>query len=293
VQRDIEEYLDQHNWYYERRKNYYKNIGKPPERFVTLIYLASGYVALVMKKPSVAAGLRSRFMRNEQSYETVFSEKTPLHTWVTITEILKRTESLLQAMRSTGGSGENFMKNWRNLVAFLAVARSMGRFSYSVPDLLKFDINSITAGMVKDVWSIIQGELGPLAKAKNSRNPAFVAACCTRVTSQFGITGVEVVGKRFLVGDSQVSRKSGKVLSKRQRQSLTNQFLDQVDAELPAQPWKPGVHQDVAGKLDCLPKDVSLAIARLVELGRRNHQLHGVVYAQDGSIISVDPERNG
>jgi hypothetical protein len=35
IQRDIEEVLERSGWFYERRKNYYRNIGKPEARFVT------------------------------------------------------------------------------------------------------------------------------------------------------------------------------------------------------------------------------------------------------------------
>jgi hypothetical protein len=66
LQRDIEEILERHDWYYERRKNYYRNIGKPAARFVTPLYLAAGYIALVMKNPGVAARLKSKFMRTQE-----------------------------------------------------------------------------------------------------------------------------------------------------------------------------------------------------------------------------------
>jgi AIPR protein len=46
IQRDIEEILERHGWFYERRKNYYRNIGKPPAKFVTPMYLAGGMVTL-------------------------------------------------------------------------------------------------------------------------------------------------------------------------------------------------------------------------------------------------------
>ena len=55
VQRDIDEILEKYGWFYERRKNYYRNIGKPAVRFVTPLYLAGGYVGLIKKNPSAAA----------------------------------------------------------------------------------------------------------------------------------------------------------------------------------------------------------------------------------------------
>ncbi len=105
VQRDIEEFLEQHGWYYERRKNYYKNIGKPQDRFVTPMFLAGGFVALVMKNPSQAAKLRAKFMRKDKSYESVFSDRHVIHLWLAVTEVLKRVEAGLNRVRPPGRRG--------------------------------------------------------------------------------------------------------------------------------------------------------------------------------------------
>src|SRR5207247_2830294 len=72
IQRDIEDILERHGWFYERRKNYYRNIGKPPARFVTPMFAAAGFVALVLRNPGIAARLKSRFMRNPELYANVF-----------------------------------------------------------------------------------------------------------------------------------------------------------------------------------------------------------------------------
>jgi hypothetical protein len=40
IQRDLETYFLSEDWYYERRKNYYRNHGKTPARTVSIPYLA-------------------------------------------------------------------------------------------------------------------------------------------------------------------------------------------------------------------------------------------------------------
>jgi len=81
IQRDIETILETRNWYYERRKNYYKNIGKPRERFIEPLFLAVSMVALVRKSPKLASRLKSRFMQDTKSYHAVFSDKLPIEVW--------------------------------------------------------------------------------------------------------------------------------------------------------------------------------------------------------------------
>jgi hypothetical protein len=92
MQRDIEEILERHNWYYERRRNYYRNIGKPQNRFVTPIYLASAVVSLIFKNASQATKLKSKFMRTQEGYDSVFSAKFPIEVWPVLVNVFKSVE---------------------------------------------------------------------------------------------------------------------------------------------------------------------------------------------------------
>lgn len=102
IQRDIEDVLVRSDLFYERRKNYYLNLGHPPFDIITPLYLAAGYVNLILKSPFKAANLRSRFMRSDVSYNTVFSPKTPINVWPRIAISLKRTDEALEEIRPTG-----------------------------------------------------------------------------------------------------------------------------------------------------------------------------------------------
>lgn len=93
IQRDIELILERHGWYYERRKNYYKNIGKPPERFVTPLSLAVSTICILKRAPNIAGKLRQRFMRNQVSYESVFNTRTPITLWPKLAEFIKWSEN--------------------------------------------------------------------------------------------------------------------------------------------------------------------------------------------------------
>src|SRR5262249_55960741 len=118
IQRDIEEILEKHEWYYERRKNYYRNISKPPQRFVTPLYLASCVVALILKNPTMASRLKNRFMRDPVSYEAIFSARIPIRAWPAIVAVTKKVEEDLSSIRLQDGEmGDRFSTKWRSLVS--------------------------------------------------------------------------------------------------------------------------------------------------------------------------------
>lgn len=295
VQRDIEEFLERYGWYYERRKNYYKNIGKPRDRFVTPLYLAGGFASLVMKNPARGAKLRSRLLRNDQNYATVFSDQHPLEVWLAIVEILKRVESALNVLRPSAEVGDGFLANWRNLIAFLIVARTTGRFSYSVADLVNFDCAQVTPALVTEMWELVSAQRAERTCGKRPKDLKFVAACCKRAVNAYRINGIEVVGKRGLPEETPRNAQSEQRQLRRQEQLLhrnvAEELILRVDAVLPPQPWKPGIHHQIANKLSVDPKDVSAAIGRLIRSGRRLHQRDGVVYGIDGSVIAIDRDR--
>ncbi|GKW27523.1 AIPR family protein [Pectobacterium brasiliense] len=79
VQRDIEDILLRHGFHYERRKNYYKNQSVDLDTILTPLYIASGYITLVLRNPYQAGKFKSRHLRNEGIYGEIFSEKKRLN----------------------------------------------------------------------------------------------------------------------------------------------------------------------------------------------------------------------
>jgi hypothetical protein len=198
IQRDIEDILARHSWYYERRRNYYRNIGKPPARFVTPVYVASAAITLILKNPAVASGLRSRFMRNQEGYETVFSDKFPVELWPILVDIYKRVDSSLLKISSRRTVAERFIGNWRSLVSFIVVSRLLGEFSYSTQKLLSMDTTLITDEFVKETWDFIMQAAGPSNSKKRKPKDAAVRSVCTSAADKYQLSGVEQVGRRTL-----------------------------------------------------------------------------------------------
>jgi hypothetical protein len=192
IQRDIELILERYDFYYERRKNYYKNIGRPPARFVTPLFVAAGYIAIVMKDPATGAALRSRFMRNQASYEQVFSNRTPIEIWPRIVAILKAAEGhmLLSARQGKGNYGEGFLRSWRGLVGLLGAAKLIGRFDFNQTDLLTLPVADIDDALVGDCWEFLK----PRRKGAVRPNRPFVKELCNEFAQVHSLTGVDSVG---------------------------------------------------------------------------------------------------
>ena len=280
IQRDIEDVLLRHGLFYERRTNYYVNQGQPASQLVTPLYIAAGFVNLVLKSPSSAAKLRSRFMRTEDSYNRVFSKTTPINCWPCVARILKKTDAVLETVRPVGtGANERFLKSWRQITSFVATARIFNRFTFSAVDLASLDTDALTDDLLRSSWDLIQSLAGYRMKVKRGRGARLVLEVCHAAAIEYDLTGVEAVEKYPSSSRPQI-------------RTLTASFIDRVNKALPEQPWKPGIHKTIAKSLRCSSNKVYEAIQQLVSSGTRHFQMDGIVYGPNGEVIAVDEERN-
>ncbi|MDM5077388.1 AIPR family protein [Aeromonas media] len=289
IQRDIEDIFERSDYFYERRKNFHNNLGNPLAKVVTPLYIASGYVSLVLKSPQKASNLRSRFMRSDEAYNTVFSEKIPLSVYPVIAAVLKITDLVLEDFRPKRGSGgERFLKRWRQVVSFITVSRLLGSFDFSVVDLSKLDIEKYTYEEVKETWDFICLRRPEDIISKNIKNKHYYVALCQEAAEEFSISDISRVEKAnnfntYLpaVADS---HKPDNVI-------VDLELVQKIDDLLPPQPWKPGVHKKITKALGCSNKEYFQAVQILIEDGIRNKQVDGVVYDAEGNVITFDPER--
>lgn len=96
VQRDIEDYLLSHDLYYDRRKNYYKNLKKPTKQIVSINYLSQCLTALVEKNPSKARSNPTILTKNEQDYNRLFPNTRPMEVYSNSIKLMKKIETYLK-----------------------------------------------------------------------------------------------------------------------------------------------------------------------------------------------------
>ena len=225
IQRDIENILERYDWYYERRRNYYRNIGKSQARFITPLYLAGAAVALVLKNPVRATRLKSKFMRTRSGYEAVFSEQFPIEVWPVLAQIYKQVDSIMGRVFSIKSRGERFISRWRPLISLLLVARRMKTFAYTTSQLLDMKSVDISEDEVVDMWSVIvHGTKDPDRKVKP--NHTVIHECCKEAARRYELHGLEDVCRRDIFSQPDIASDS---------RLLPADFVSAVEMLLP--PW--------------------------------------------------------
>lgn len=75
IHRDIEDYFKSKNLFYDRRKNYYKNIGKNSELIISIQYLAQIINAIILKNPHTSRSAPGSLVKNDTLYKKIFGYK--------------------------------------------------------------------------------------------------------------------------------------------------------------------------------------------------------------------------
>jgi hypothetical protein len=276
VQRDIEDVFERNGvFHYERRKNYHLNQGVDPAHVVSPLYVASGFVSLILKSPQVASRLRQRFMLGAEAYRRVFASDVPLDVWPAIVRVLKTVDTVLERSRPRGMQAFGFLRGWRQLVGLLAVARLDGKFSFSDKDLVQC---APEESLVEECWAFVQYHRTIEGRLSRGFTRAFARKVAVAAAAKFDIRDAEVVERKHPFAISGLIR-------------MDDEFIDLVDKHLPEQPWPMGIHRTVGDQLRCAPSRVSQAIEHLMSSGRRHKQRNGIVYDDDGRVLSFDPSR--
>jgi hypothetical protein len=115
-------------WYYDRRKNFYKNSGKNVDRIVSIAYLAQSVMAIGLSQPHNSRARPSTLIRKNEDYQTIFSEGIDLSTYLWLARTQKSVDAYLKQRDDVSTSERS---NVRFYVSMAAMARAHGSRIYS------------------------------------------------------------------------------------------------------------------------------------------------------------------
>lgn len=281
IQRSIEEILIRHDWFYERRTNFYKNEGKPENRILSPLTIAAASTALLLKNPVRSSKLRQKHLRTTEAYQSVYSESFPMNAWPVIAALIRYSElSIIKAQKSKRGPYSGILSAWRGVLAYIAAVRSIGTYSYQHRDLISMDLSKVTEKFMDECWAVISQTTG---RKKSARlTDAMMLSIANAAAIAWGIKGDWTDGRR------EIQRPIKNI---EPDYTESEDFLTSVHNLLPPQPWKPGVHMIVAEKLDAKPLRVSRAIKTLIKRGALMEQVDGVVFDANGNEVFRDLDR--
>ena len=139
IHRDIEDYLRSQRLYYERRKNFYKNEGRPRDAIISIPYLSQAIMSVVLGQPNDARARPSTLIKNDQDYQRVFNPALPIEVYAVCVKLAKRVESYLR-QRDLNSADVN---NLRFHVAYFATRMALNRPRPTSAQLKGLDVGAL------------------------------------------------------------------------------------------------------------------------------------------------------
>jgi hypothetical protein len=133
IQRDLETYFKHHGWYYDRRKNSYKNLGMPVDKIIGIPYLAQAVMSILLREPDNALARPSTLIKNDADYKRVFSEHIGFEVYYFCARLMKQVEECRRV--SFPDYKTEIKRNLRYHVAMAYVAELLGTTDYKPSDV--------------------------------------------------------------------------------------------------------------------------------------------------------------
>ncbi|MHB8067661.1 MAG: AIPR family protein [Desulfobaccales bacterium] len=156
IHRDIEEYLRPFGFYYDRRKNFYKNEGKPVNRIIGIPQMAQATMAIVLRRPDTARARPSSLIKRDEEYLQLFKESYPIEIYRACARILKKTEEFLNVHPDNLSPGD---KNNIKFYVAMAVAReALTKYNPSVSELSTLAGIDIDDSVFSEAYELVNAE---------------------------------------------------------------------------------------------------------------------------------------
>ena len=145
IHRNIEDFLKSNGYYYDRKKNFYKNQGMPVAKIISISYMAQAMMAIMLLKPDSARARPSTLINSDVEYRKIFSLDKPIDIYLKAIQIMKAVETYLkpenceiQLERKTTTN----IKFYVAMVASIKIAGTYQEIEQKLSELPKVDLSS-------------------------------------------------------------------------------------------------------------------------------------------------------
>jgi len=153
IHHQIEDLFKQYGFYYDRRKGYYKDKGKPASKIISVIGLLQAVVSIVLQRPDDARARPSDYINQDAKYESVFGlNSIPLGVYLTCIQIIRRVEEFLRTTELEAGD----KRNLKYYIAFYAICRLTGTREPSIEAIQKIDLEAIDDTLLSQSLKAVQ-----------------------------------------------------------------------------------------------------------------------------------------
>lgn len=158
IQKDIEEALSRDGYRYERRANYYKNLGFPLEQVVSMSRLAREYTAFVVGEPHTALKYADTLLLEDTHYYKVFTAENDIDLYGLVLDVHVRIGEFLAVYAQDRPLLGDTAENWRYHLAYMSSLTLTRLRRPAQRDILNIKIEHLTDALLAAMVSLLDRE---------------------------------------------------------------------------------------------------------------------------------------
>lgn len=171
IQHDIEEFFLSNGLYYDRRKNYYKNIGKNANSIVSIQLLSQAFMAIILREPHNARAKPASLIKEDSTYDKIFNTSIQPSVYLFCAKTISKVDLFLRQKSLRG------LMNLKFHLAMYCIMKYFGKINYSIPDILSLPDDYLSDSLISESLEEIKqlvntngGDLASITKTKDFVN---------------------------------------------------------------------------------------------------------------------------
>ena len=156
TQRKIELFFLNEGYFYDRRKNYYKNQGKPNARIFSIQLAAQAIETVIFNNPHNARSKPTSLIKDEKTYERVFNKSTNFRAFLNCCLIIKKTNDYWGYLSE---ENKSVTANFKLHLARIAATKLVKKASYDSNDLINLEIGNYTKSVFDEAFNFLDNSI--------------------------------------------------------------------------------------------------------------------------------------
>lgn len=171
IQRKLEIFFEQKGYFYDRRKNFYKNLGKPISKIFSIQSTAQAIHAILNRKPSESRAKPTTLIKTTDSYESIFRTDLDFEAYLNACLIVRDIETKIKTSELSK-SDRSLIRTFTYHTARIATSLLLSKSHPSATEIKSISLSSLTQELfddsVENLKSIIQDFSASSATTSNS-----------------------------------------------------------------------------------------------------------------------------
>jgi hypothetical protein len=140
VQREIELFFQNEGFFYDRRKNYYKNQGKPAAKIFGIQTNAQAIEAIIFNNPHVTRSKPTSLIKDDSAYNRIFSQSYNYKIYLVCCLLAQKTAEFYRSIEDS--NSKTTLSNFKLHLARVGVSFIIGKAVVTKEEVATIDLAS-------------------------------------------------------------------------------------------------------------------------------------------------------